>query len=135
MPYFPHIQPDNASRRSFLQRASALSVMGSAAPWALSLSAMADAAAAGASDYKALVCVFLYGGNDYANTVVPYDQASYDAQYALRGNLRIDRNALTPNLLNPATPLAVVFTAPVPVMSAAARCSFSMSCGASSSIW
>ncbi len=106
MPYFPHIQPDNASRRSFLQRASALSVMGSAAPWALSLSAMADAAAAGASDYKALVCVFLYGGNDYANTVVPYDQASYDAQYALRGNLRIDRNALTPNLLNPATPLA-----------------------------
>lgn len=106
MPHFPHIQPDNASRRSFLQRASALSVMGSAAPWALSLSAMADAAAAGAADYKALVCVFLYGGNDYANTVVPYDQASYDAQYALRGNLRIDRNALTPNLLNPATPLA-----------------------------
>ncbi|HQQ69991.1 MAG TPA: DUF1501 domain-containing protein [Alicycliphilus sp.] len=106
MQHFPRIQTDNASRRSFLQRASALSVMGSAAPWALSLSAMADAAAASASDYKALVCVFLYGGNDYANTVVPYDQASYDAQYALRGNLRIDRGALAPNLLNPSTALA-----------------------------
>ena len=105
MQHFPHIQPDNASRRAFLKRASALSVMGSAAPWALSLSAMAEAAAATASDYKALVCVFLYGGNDYANTVVPYDQASYDAQYALRGNLRIDRGALTANLLNPTAAL------------------------------
>ena len=105
MQHFPHIQPDNASRRAFLKRASALSVMGSAAPWALSLSAMAEAAAATASDYKALVCVFLYGGNDYANTVVPYDQASYDAQYALRDNLRIDRGALTANLLNPTAAL------------------------------
>ncbi|MDE2415906.1 MAG: DUF1501 domain-containing protein [Comamonadaceae bacterium] len=106
MHHFQKIQPDNASRRSFLRRASALSVMGSAAPWALSLSAMADAAAATATDYKALVCVFLYGGNDYANTVVPYDQASYDAQYALRGNLRIDRAALAPNLLAPTAALA-----------------------------
>ncbi len=105
MQHFPEIQPDNASRRAFLKRASALSVMGSAAPWALSLSAMAEASAATASDYKALVCVFLYGGNDYANTVVPYDQASYDAQYALRGNLRIDRAALTATLLNPTAAL------------------------------
>ncbi|MBS0467557.1 MAG: DUF1501 domain-containing protein [Proteobacteria bacterium] len=105
MQHFPEIQPDNASRRAFLKRASALSVMGSAAPWALSLSAMAEASAATASDYKALVCVFLYGGNDYANTVVPYDQASFDAQYALRGNLRIDRAALTATLLNPTAAL------------------------------
>ena len=26
-------------------------------------------------DYKALVCVFLFGGNDYANTVVTYDDS------------------------------------------------------------
>ncbi len=50
-----------------------LSVAGAAAPWALNLAAMGEAAAATATDYKALVCVFLYGGNDYANTVVPYD--------------------------------------------------------------
>jgi len=31
------------------------------------------------SDYKALVCVFLYGGNDTNNTVVPLDDY---AQYA-----------------------------------------------------
>lgn len=103
---FSGIQPSNASRRAFLQRAATLSMAGSAMPWALSLSAMAEAAAATATDYKALVCVFLYGGNDYANTVVPYDQASYNAQYALRGNLQIDRATLTPNLLNPTTPLA-----------------------------
>ncbi len=106
MQHFSGIAPDNASRRAFLQRASALSIVGSATPWALSLSAMAEAAAATASDYKALVCVFLYGGNDYANTVVPYDLASYNAQYAVRGNLRIDRDTLTPNLLTPTVPLA-----------------------------
>ncbi len=106
---FPHLhtstqaptQAPNASRRSFLQRAGLLSVVGSAAPWALSLSAMAEAAAATAQDYKALVCVFLYGGNDYANTLVPYDLASYNAQYALRSNLRIERDALAPLLLTP----------------------------------
>ena len=105
MQQFPGIQPSNASRRAFLRRAASLSVVGSAAPWALSLSAMAEAAAATATDYKALVCVFLYGGNDYANTVVPYDLASYNAQYALRSNLQIDRSALASNLLNPTTPL------------------------------
>ena len=53
------------SRRAFLQRASLLSLAGTAAPWALNLAAMGEAAAATATDYKALVCVFLYGGNDY----------------------------------------------------------------------
>ena len=50
-----------------------LSVAGAAAPWALNLAALGEAAAATATDYKALVCIFLYGGNDHANTVVPYD--------------------------------------------------------------
>ena len=44
----------------------------------MNLAAIGEAAAATASDYKALVCIFLFGGNDYANTVTPYDQASYD---------------------------------------------------------
>ena len=34
----------DASRRAFLQRASALSLAGSATPWALSLAAMGEAA-------------------------------------------------------------------------------------------
>ena len=65
--------PSGASRRAFLQRASALSLAGVATPWALNLAAIGEAAASTASDYKALVCVFLYGGNDYGNTLVPYD--------------------------------------------------------------
>jgi len=36
-------------------------------------------------DYKALVCVFLYGGNDSFNTIVPYTQSAYDAFYGNTG--------------------------------------------------
>ena len=76
------------TRRAFLQRAAQLSLAGTALPTALNLAALGEAAAANApdaNDYKALVCVFLYGGNDYANTVITYDPASY-AQYAkIRG--------------------------------------------------
>ncbi|MDD0839737.1 DUF1501 domain-containing protein [Curvibacter sp. HBC61] len=101
----PHIAPDNASRRAFLRRSAALSLAGPATPWALSLAAMGEAAAATATDYKALVCVFLYGGNDHANTLVPYDLSSYNTQQLFRSNLAIDRQALTPLLLKPSTPL------------------------------
>ena len=40
-----------------------------------------EAATTGAAtDYRALVCLFLYGGNDGNNTVIPYDDyASYQA--------------------------------------------------------
>jgi len=31
------------------------------------------------------VCVFLYGGNDHANTVVPFDTGAYDQYSAIRG--------------------------------------------------
>lgn len=91
----------NASRRAFLQRASALSVAGVATPWALNLAAMAEASAANASDYKAIVCVFLYGGNDYGNTVIPYDQTSYNAYYNLRPTLAYSRDSLTGTVLAP----------------------------------
>lgn len=104
--HFADIPPDNASRRAFLRRGAALSFAAGAAPWALSLAAMGEAAAQSASDYKALVCVFLYGGNDYANTLVPYDQASYDAYAGLRSNIAIARTALDATVLNPATALA-----------------------------
>lgn len=95
-------KPDtNPSRRAFLKRASALSIAGVAAPWALNLAAMADASAAGATDYKAMVCIFLYGGNDYANTVTPYDQASYNAYQAMRPSFAHARANLAATALNP----------------------------------
>jgi len=96
----------DASRRAFLQRASAVSMAGMAAPWAINLASLGEAAAATATDYKALVCVFLYGGNDYANTLVPYDTANYNAYNALRPTLAYARSALDATLLNPAVALA-----------------------------
>jgi uncharacterized protein (DUF1501 family) len=46
---------------------------------------MANAAAqTAAADYKALVYVFMNGGNDCYNTVVPYDTDNYNRYFALR---------------------------------------------------
>jgi uncharacterized protein (DUF1501 family) len=105
MKHFPTLAPDNSSRRAFLQRGAALSIMAGATPWALNLAAMGEAAAANATDYKALVCVFLYGGNDYANTLVPYDQASWDSYNAFRSNIALGRSALAGTVLAPSVAL------------------------------
>ena len=95
------------SRRAFLKRSALVSAAaGTATPFAINLGAIGEAAAATASDYKALVCVFLFGGNDYGNTVIPYDQSNYDTYARLRGSLAINRSGLTPTLLNPTIPLA-----------------------------
>jgi uncharacterized protein (DUF1501 family) len=45
---------------------------------------MGPAAAANGSGYKALVCVFLYGGNDAYNTLLATDTASWTAYTAAR---------------------------------------------------
>ncbi len=68
--------PIDSSRRHLLQTASALSVLGAASPLALNLAGL-SAAAQSAEDYRALVCVFLFGGNDQSNTVVPFDSAEF----------------------------------------------------------
>ena len=73
------------SRRAFLTRGAQLAGLGVAAPLAMNLAGFGEAAAAGAEDYKALVCVFLYSGNDQSNTLVPYDTANYDLYSAIRG--------------------------------------------------
>ena len=72
------------SRRDFLRRAGHTTLTGMAAPWLLNLTSMGEAAAFTATDYKALVCVFLFGGNDYANTVVTYDDDSYNKYATIR---------------------------------------------------
>jgi uncharacterized protein (DUF1501 family) len=92
----------SASRRALLRRAGAVSLAGAAAPWALNLAAMAEASAATATDYKALVCVFLHGGNDYGNTLVPYDSASYLAYQGQRPTLAYARSSLDATALSPA---------------------------------
>jgi len=98
--------PMNAARRAFLQRASTLSLAGVATPWALNLAALSQASAATATDYKSIVCVFLYGGNDYANTLVPYDSDNYLAYQAQRPTLAYARDALAATALTPSVALA-----------------------------
>jgi uncharacterized protein (DUF1501 family) len=86
----------NQSRREFLRRASAFSAVG-AGSLGLNLAAIGSAAAQTApEDYKALVCIFLFGGNDQSNTVVPYAQAEYDAYASARPSLAVARNTLLP---------------------------------------
>ncbi|MBL8290175.1 MAG: DUF1501 domain-containing protein [Rubrivivax sp.] len=74
-----------ASRRLFLRHGAALSALaGAGAPLALNLLAAGSAAAQAAPDYRALVCFFLFGGNDTYNMVLPTDAASWAAYTATR---------------------------------------------------
>ncbi len=108
------LQPAQHTRRAFLRRSGQLALSGTALPFALNLAAMGEAAAFDATDYKALVCVFLYGGNDYANTVVTYDDASYNLYSTIRGGaagqsaggIALAKSALAATALNPTLPLA-----------------------------
>ena len=76
----------DASRRLFLRHAGAMTatVGAGAAPLALNLAAIGSASAQAATDYKAIVCIFLFGGNDALNMVLPTDTASWAAYTAVR---------------------------------------------------
>lgn len=96
------------SRRAFMRRSSQLAVMGAASGYAMGLAGLSDAAAFNSGGgYKALVCVFLLGGNDHANTLIPFDSTNYARYSAIRGGLpedggiAIDRGALANQLLVP----------------------------------
>jgi len=74
-----------ASRRMFLRQAGTMSALtASAAPLALNLAAIGNAAAQAATDYKAVVCLFLFGGNDSYNMVLPTDTASWTNYSTIR---------------------------------------------------
>lgn len=96
---------EDQSRRAFLKRSGALGIAGAASPFVMNLAAMGEAAAAVNADYKALVCIFMFGGNDYANTLPPYDQASYNAYQSQRSALAYPRPDLAATALNPTTAL------------------------------
>jgi uncharacterized protein (DUF1501 family) len=46
-------------------------------------------------DYRALVCVFLFGGNDSNNSVIPMDDPSYQAYQSSRAGLALTASELT----------------------------------------
>ncbi len=67
----------HTSRRNFLKRASAASTL-AGTPFMANLMAMGAASAQQTSGHKALVCIFLEGGNDQSNTILPASGSAYD---------------------------------------------------------
>ncbi|MDX2171029.1 MAG: DUF1501 domain-containing protein [Deltaproteobacteria bacterium] len=78
---------DAISRRRFLQLGASLGMV-------LGLGRLDRALAAAATDYKALVCLFLFGGNDGHNLVVPLQSQQYSAYVTARGALALPQNQL-----------------------------------------
>ena len=87
-------------RRTFLRHAGALA--GTAAFGQLGAFA---AHAAASNDYKALVCIFLYGGNDSNNMIVPLDSAGYANYAQTRSYLALPQSQLLPLSVASGTPL------------------------------
>jgi uncharacterized protein (DUF1501 family) len=79
------------NRRTFIRSAS-LAAAGSAA--GLRPFGALNALAQSASGYKALVCIYLFGGNDSNNTLVPFDTKGYGNYSSVRGPLAIAQNQL-----------------------------------------
>jgi uncharacterized protein (DUF1501 family) len=73
-----------SSRRHFLGRLGAFGAATTAAPWLANLAALSSAQAATTTGYRALVCLFQYGGNDAYNTVLATDATSWNNYNAVR---------------------------------------------------
>ncbi len=75
------------SRRSFLRNAAGLSLGISATNALFDLRLLNNAVAAtNVTDYKALVCLFLNGGNDGSNMLIPWDTDRYATYRGVRGD-------------------------------------------------
>ena len=81
------------TRRGFL-RTTCCTAAGAAAASFNRLGLMS--AYAQGTDYKALVCIFLFGGNDANNMIIPYDTAGYANYAQIRSVLALPQNTLLP---------------------------------------
>ena len=101
------------SRRDFLRNLGCLVCSGTASALVPQLRMMGTALASTAafSDYKALVCVYLAGGNDAWNLLVPYDASRYNTYLTSRGGVYDPvNNADGLALAQPATGNAQIIT-------------------------
>ncbi|MBI5435262.1 MAG: DUF1501 domain-containing protein [Planctomycetes bacterium] len=95
---------DTISRRDILRWGGSSASLGMLAQ----LTAMQRAARADPNvGYKALVCVYLYGGNDSFNLIVPTSSGEYATYAASRQNLAVAQNLLLP--ITPATSTGVTW--------------------------
>ena len=87
----------NAVRQQF-QRRQFLKIASAATATGLGLGPLAslNAAAQSAPGYKALVCLFMFGGNDGNNVLVPRDTTRYSLYQRGRTNLALSRESLLP---------------------------------------
>jgi uncharacterized protein (DUF1501 family) len=83
------------TRRDFLRTTCCTAAAGATAA-SLNRLGLVSAYAQGSSDYKALVCVFLIGGNDANNMIIPYSDTDYSNYATLRAGLALPQNTLLP---------------------------------------
>jgi len=89
--------PQDLSRRKFIGSCcSAVGATGLLSTLAQLRLIGAIAADSAPADYKALVCLFLYGGNDSNNLLVPIDTTSYNTYAAARSVLALPQASLLP---------------------------------------
>jgi uncharacterized protein (DUF1501 family) len=93
---------DRINRRRFLQAATAGGLAYAFGRTPQAAFAATSGSQSAFDDYRALVCVFLFGGNDSFNMVVPRSNAEYAEYAASRQNLAIAQSSLLP--LNPLVP-------------------------------
>lgn len=89
LPHLPEV-----SRRRLLKLLGATGAVGAASTLLAPLAALAQTSTA--TDYKALVCLFMYGGNDGNNLIVPLENADYGLYQRGRGNLALAQADLLP---------------------------------------
>lgn len=87
----PSLSTLELNRRRWLQFSGSTLA---AALGASGLSALMPATAQAQTGYRALVCIFLYGGNDGCNMVVPTDTTRYGQYSGVRGALALPRTSL-----------------------------------------
>jgi uncharacterized protein (DUF1501 family) len=83
------------TRRDFL-RTGCCTAAGAAAAATISRLGLMNVFAQSSTPYQALVCIFLFGGNDGNNTIIPYDSAGYLNYASLRSQLAIPQSQLLP---------------------------------------
>ena len=81
------------NKRQFLKGSAALG-LGAGLSTFTQLQALAQSATG--DDYRALVCLFMFGGNDSNNMLIPYDPAAHSRYAAARSNLGLARDTLLP---------------------------------------
>lgn len=88
--------PNVLTRRSFVSHAALAGLGGTAASYVVRDLRLINSAMAAnnVSGYKALVCVFMAGGNDSNNWIVPTDATTLDAYTTIRGNLALPSSSL-----------------------------------------